>query len=675
MKHLKLIFLLTLIVFTACRKDPDHRTEPGDNSSSYVQPDEEKALVSAANAGVEINSCEQTGEGVVVVFAEPYSLKGKEYRRMVIAGKYVKSVSEVYGGVLLVFVDNVSVKLYYQKEVSVNLDQLTACKGYPAERHEIPFEILKLGRGKLSAIVKGKDGFEPVISFDETTRTGTLSFSFSDTPATELRAEIYITDGSATSIYVLSATSYYFSVDVSTDNIILQGKADSTAEVSYEVNTDVPECVVDVSTSGGFFSYSGNTVAANSENNSGMVREGSISIDEHSGYFPTCSIKVVQARNDVVYFADECLKNILLSIADYDKDGEVSFDEALTVKEINAIGKGIKNVAGLEWFKNVWKVDLQNNDIQDASCFKELPLLHWLDLKGNKNLRTFDVTGCSQYFDHCEFEVTDNLKYYTFRQQIGVTNYSDPNCEHSVHLLDGRESSDWSHHKVWHKVREHTKATEQYPDGISIVFSGVGYIDVDLLDGSFQRLMEDSIEAYFSGDEYLNAYRDYFDIYYVEYMQTDRNYNCYTWEDAKGWTPSELGEVHPIRFKMWEDIDAVQRCCYEALYGDTTWALDYGPTKQYPPQLVVLVCCNPISFILYMGDRASMPNDTISYFDYRQCQYTDTFSTHMGASTGSEADTDESLYRNHPEWKDLKEQLGYNIGMGEAFLEFCGILP
>ena len=79
-----------------------------------------------------------------------------------------------------------------------------------------------------------------------------------------------------------------------------------------------------------------------------------------------------------------------------------------------------------------------------ATVLKELHQLYWLDLKGNKNLKTFDVTGCTQYFEHCEFEVTKDLVYYTFRQQVGVTNYSDPGCQHSKHIIDNRQTTDWS---------------------------------------------------------------------------------------------------------------------------------------------------------------------------------------------------------------------------------------
>ena len=80
-------------------------------------------------------------------------------------------------------------------------------------------------------------------------------------------------------------------------------------------------------------------------------------------------------------------------MADKDGDDDISSEEAEAVEIINIKAKGVKDLTGLDWFKNTWKLDAGDNDIEDAMIVSELHYLHWLNLKGNKNLKCFDVRG------------------------------------------------------------------------------------------------------------------------------------------------------------------------------------------------------------------------------------------------------------------------------------------
>ena len=330
-----------------------------------------------------------------------------------------------------------------------------------------------------------------------------------------------------------------------------------------------------------------------------------------------------------VRFTDQALEAAVLERWDLDGNGALTEEEALAVETLEAVGLGISDITGLERCPNIRKLDLRDNDIRDASLLRELNLLHWLDLRGNKNLETFDVTGCSQYFDHCEFELTDSLRYYTFRQQAGVTTTSDPCCLHSVHLLDSRESTDRSLHGRWHAVREHTRG-----EGIPIVFSGIGYLDVDIADGSFGRLMEDAMGLFFEGYGTIAAYLDWFDVYYVDWILPDRNSGCVTWEEYVANGHDMIG-IHS-RDRLVEDQEELMRYCYESLPG--------RPAEGYFPELFVSVDCNPLAAGVYRAPRFLAEPDQVHFTDYRAHQFRFRYSTCAAASTGLEETTDETMY-------------------------------
>ena len=149
---------------------------------------------------------------------------------------------------------------------------------------------------------------------------------------------------------------------------------------------------------------------------------------------------------------------------------------------------------------------------------KELRYLYWLDLKGNMNLKTFDVTGCSVYFEHCEFEATPQLLYYTTRQQVQVTNTSDWFCKHSKHVIDPDVTTDWSRQEELTLVRKHTKGK-----GYPFVFTGWGFIQKDIDDGSYERFLNDAIRLMIELNPRTAEYVEYIDFYTLLYIRPNRN--------------------------------------------------------------------------------------------------------------------------------------------------------
>lgn len=692
---LKLLFTLFVAVslFSCTRKEQPEPVVPANTGSNeqkkpdpkpeYQRPLEETILLSASEDKVEVNGIDEAAEGVTVLFAEPYTFADTEYETVTVGNDYVKKVNVSTTAVEIVFQDDVTARLEFQKEVSLDIDTELYFTDYMSEPVEVPFKVTKLGHGDISFNVTSaqknetQEEFKPEVEYDEESRTGTIKFCLNNLPGTTDVAYIFVSDGQVSTMYTITAKTYHF--DVTVEDITLGGEEGAMAPFSFKVDTDIPNYMLEYETEGDFFTFVDGVVTTTSENRTEALRNGQISIFESKRVFSPIVVKITQEslpaippRENCIVFNDMNFKNAMKALCDADHDGEVSFDEALSIKEVVATGAGIKDLKGLEYFKNAWKVDLQNNDIVDATVLKELPLLYWLDLKGNKNLKTFDVTGCTQYFEHCEFEITDELVYYTYRQQAGVTVYSDPNCKHSRHIPDNRETLDWTHHKNLRKVQTHTKCItqEEFPwirtgeyyenenhtqEGSVpvIVFTGQGYLDVDFNDGTWERMMNKLISEFWRINTEFTQYKDYFDVYLLEYLVSDRNkYHCRM--DA----PAESEQVRLALNSILADYDEIAKYSYESLFGETTGTNSFNlsyhinpnlgelfttPSKQYPQMIVVHLDNNPIytSFI-YNGCRewgafgaSSQVTSDLSYKGYVANMY---YSTHgrMGTDESDE---------------------------------------
>lgn len=401
---------------------------------------------------------------------------------------------------------------------------------YKGDSFDIPFTITK----------GTKDDYSTKISISGATvqttyngNSGTLRVNTVDSKG----SGSVIFENSSNSIKVdISFETYY--LNVSNKDITLPGEK---TEYTVVINTNLPVDKIAVSsendwleTGPAFKDNNGNACFAvkTARNETNAVREGSATIRDDESRLKAVRVSARQdfamvQRDDAVSFVDKNFMECMIEIADADGDRFVSFEEALQVKEIDIKGRKVKDLTGLDAFKNVWKFDAQNNDIEDATILKELHSLYWLDLKGNKNLKTFDVTGCTLYFQHCEFEVTDNLVYYTTRQQVHVTNASDLMCEHSRHVIDTRQTTDWSDQDETVLIRQHTEGK-----GYPIILTGISYLDIDMQDGSFMRMMNDMVEVIAGYDNVIKDYAKYIDFYAVKHKATDRNRYFIEMEDT-----------------------------------------------------------------------------------------------------------------------------------------------
>ncbi len=520
--QLALLFLIAAVVsMNSCGKNEQENIEPEPaNPFELIEK-----LAKAASEAIEITHYERGISVMTIYLCTPfkYGDSGSSYESISIQESAFSKYENDHEYLTITFKTGTIIKFRYRNALSIDLAPTTEYKDYQGASREFPFSLLEAGRGnvRFKATAQGKGSAS--VTFDEQSNAGILTVTLADEEKATLLATLKVTDGTNNKSYSVTAEAYYCSITA--DNIILVGKKEQEHTIEYSIATNLEEYeIVAELAENSFVALNGLTATTLSDNHTGKDRSTTVTLKEKSDKFKAKVITITQEQDEInpdpnsVAFADWNFKNAMLALADLNGDKEITEEEALTVTEINIADKGVNNLTGLEAFKNVWKFDAQNNDITDATVLKELHQLYWLDLKGNKNLKTFDVTGCTQYFEHCEFEVTADLVYYTFRQQVGVTNYSDPGCQHSKHVIDNRQTTDWSNQDEIVLMKKHT-AGKGYP----VVFTGISYIDADMNDGSFERQMRKAMELMLANYPYMDEYGKYLDIYCVKHKTANRN--------------------------------------------------------------------------------------------------------------------------------------------------------
>lgn len=575
MKNIRFITILALAMLAgaaSCKKENPR----GTHEIAAARTLQEKVILSAAQAGATLSDVTAAAGDYTVTFHVPflYEDENKTYESVTLLASEISDVTQDDEKIIFTFVDRATASLFFNSTYAIqtSLPTETKIKGYPGEKKTLAFEVTdydpRLMEQTEIHFLVNELGAE--VEFNKMAMSGTVTFTV---PETETAcAKFTVTNEkiqSETIVYTITATPYHF--ELSASGIIIGAEAGATAMITCTVETDIPDYKLEYTiVEGDFFSLDGNTVTATKDNDTNAVREGAISIDEASGYFEPVIISVSQeilpdepnitTPEGCVVFTDKKMKSAMVGIADTDGDGEVSFDEALQVKEIEIVGKGVQDLTGLEAFSNAWKLDARDNDIIDARIVSSLPRLYWLDLTGNANLEEIDITGCSLFFEHCDFEKTEKLNLTILREQVGPDPDNWQNYkEHVTNVWDDRESTDYSQHKSLKLVHEHTKGKGTYP----VVISGLGWLDVEVNNGTFDRMTNYFVNL-FSKHPDIVDYWDYLDVYIYTYISDSRK----EYESRKISDWSDDREEKNAYFKRAEAN--LENECFGSLYGDAS---------------------------------------------------------------------------------------------------------
>ena len=124
---------------------------------------------------------------------------------------------------------------------------------------------------------------------------------------------------------------------------------------------------------------------------------------------------------DSNYFPDDAFRNLVLSEFDTNHDGILSTVEAAN-PTLNAAGKGIKSIQGIEYLDNLSYVDLSSNEITSLKGINSEKIQ---SLRcANNRLTTIDISPTTEMRDFRELDCSGNqitsldflsrCKYLTF---------------------------------------------------------------------------------------------------------------------------------------------------------------------------------------------------------------------------------------------------------------------
>lgn len=284
-----------------------------------------------------------------------------------------------------------------------------------------------------------------------------------------------------------------------------------TDEPSIEARVDESNIVEIVSinytpTKAGDASYSGTiTVRNTSDNDTRKEKKGKIILYDSRDKLGnnTKKITVVQdcftpeKKEGCVYFSDWNFKDAMVAIADTDADGEVSFEEALAITKVDVSYKDIKNIEGLNEFRNI----------------------EWLDVSGNRRLKELVLDEITSYYKLkyvkavFEDDVERVLHFggcYPGPSRRFITD-SDPTGR-AYKNVRGQfpkyyESQDFYENKSF-VLKEATKGGDYE---IKIEFSTYA-VDLDYKSGAVDDYINTILDAIFTIEPY-KTFKDYFGIY------------------------------------------------------------------------------------------------------------------------------------------------------------------
>lgn len=362
---------------------------------------------------------------------------------------------------------------------------------YKGTSVSVPFHVSNIQTPEtLKVRIKSSKGADSSVEYDNYRQTGTLVYTVKEDYANIV---LNFSDGKMSEDFSINASTYYLSFN--TEKVIVV--PEEGGEYAFTIETNLPEEKV--------FLKADPWLASRREDDRVIVRiAANSSVDERMGTLsasiqePLLEPAIVKFRQDwllvngegMVPFKDKRFKKTILAVADRDKDQDISMEEAKMLKEINAAGKGIEDISGIECFSSVEKLDLRNNDIRKVNLDNPAVYsnLKYIDLTGNTNLEeTINISGCYA--------------------GVGIHFFVDNRYSHKLITNEPTyyESTDYSFDGL-HEIEKHTKGK-----GIQLVFCTTAYIDKDYQNGAVRELVEYQIDQMFSVEPFASL-KGYFDV-------------------------------------------------------------------------------------------------------------------------------------------------------------------
>lgn len=529
--------ILSLFFILSCEKEPmaDPYT-PVINQEEKTSDDKQKQLTpkgilqAYANAGgtiknfnKEIEEGKETGTSFVFSETFHYELDGKDYDCIILPVKEYTSVVESDNRCKVTFTDKSVLFLDYYNTITLSIEKENTITGFPNQTVEIEYTVVETGHGKLETnLIKEEDGVSFDNEFNSYKNSGKITVFLNNSFGTG-DAELVVKDNSGNKV------SYYFHASVNgmyfrnyPENVEFSGKAGERNEINItlETNFENPEVNITLENEEIFSIVSTDivyketnkkdrnnyivTIAVETklENRTGVTSSTNLNIEVEGRY--TTSTRLLQwtlppqKKDGFVYFEDWNFKKAVLETGDTDGDKELSFEEALNIRKIDASNRDVRKVTGIEAFKNIEWLDLSNNKNLEPLCLDNIEVyskLKYINLAGSYNGGNFD--GC---YAGPGLKIIWNDKGETI----------DPYGRFAKYY----KSTDFSHDNNVVTVQNHTKG-----DGI-ILYLEIHAIDKDYESGAVWEKINGDLSFLFNTAP-LRDLKEYFDVYVRERVDID----------------------------------------------------------------------------------------------------------------------------------------------------------
>lgn len=245
-------------------------------------------------------------------------------------------------------------------------------------------------------------------------------------------------------------------------------------------------------------------IEPNQDNRNERTSQIRVWVETEGGKSEEISYSIAQYQSNpkidgYVWF--ECLEMKKATVENYDKngDGEISYEEADSIIELDLKDRGVTSTIGIEHMHRLQMLDVRGNRIPEGKIIDLSGEHYWFNeiYNDNRNVK-IDLTGCA-------VEV-NGINYG--KEKIRTNQYFNGDQVGSEIQPETYTSKDFSRDGENVVLWDHTEG-----DGIPVLIKGQYFVDVDVATGYYDKLMKEVAQSLFDVEPY-KSFKEYFDVSY-----------------------------------------------------------------------------------------------------------------------------------------------------------------
>lgn len=516
--------MVAAVAFLSCSPQEDAPVEP-----TVDRTPEEVFITAAGQEGTMLYSVTEHTNGRKLTFNKTVSYGGRTYSGTVLPDGLVTVFDLGTDRLAVTFDDGRGAAMDRMKILRVSQTDTAQVRGYIGEPATFSFDILE-NTGDIPKCQLTAEGVEASASIDGNRCTVSIMAMAEG----HGKMSLALDNGLATAVVEISVDPWVIAAEEVQEEFVFPEEG---GQAEFRIKGDMPDNVarpIEVSSDVQW-------LVTETERNRILVRalksqqpkarQATVTVTMKG-----CSpVKVSFTQEDAldngeghIRFVDRAFRNACLPQADADGDGAVSLEEAEAVTALDVRGKEIRDITGVEYFRNLEALDFRDNAVEHADMLTLLPKLHCLDMEGNP-LKTFDMSGCQFVFSRCRFTVERSPlgqlymhpKYKVRFGQVNVSSQCDP-WRLGATILPAEEavSEDMTMDNNVKLLKTHTEGP-----GYPVILAGIHLIDKEVKDGNYKRMIDTMMKTICEGTPSQKPfkYADWLDFLYVEHVSPRRD--------------------------------------------------------------------------------------------------------------------------------------------------------